>query len=244
MTGQRHLLTKPAQSRFRLALISLTLLGTGVGCLPSQSSKTELTMQVRSSGQPGVYTIVGTTNLPNQTRMTIQAVRSLRPVSTSRLTNQEQTYAILARQPIEVIDGKWETTLSLLKPGINGQSLENWQTHNAQLGLNLQPDDQVAFQAVTDPINRSLNVEQQSGNTTPGESLIVRFTADGKSYLQSEQALSIAPPAQTSKTSSAMNQMLGTPATVTVQVVSKQIKEPSKGKKQLNAPLAPAETLR
>lgn len=200
-------------------------------------------MQVAPSGQPGVYTVIGKTNLPNQTRMTIQAVRNLRPVSrASRLTNQEQTYVILARQPIEVMDGGWQTTLSLLKSAPNGRSLENWQTHNTQLGLNLEPDNQVAFQAVTDPVNRSLNVEQQSGNAAQGESLIVRFTADGKSYLQSEQALSILPPVQAAKPSSAMNQTLGTSAIV--QAVSKQIKEPSKGKKQLDAPLSPIEFLR
>ena len=200
-------------------------------------------MQVSPSGQPGVYTVVGKTNLPNQTRMTIQAVRNLRPMSrASRLTNQEQTYAILARQPIEVMNGQWETTLSLLKSAPNGRSLESWQTHSAQLGLNLEPDNQVAFQAVTDPVNRSLNVEQQSGNAVQGESLIVRFTADGKSYLQSEQAVSILPPVQAAKSTSAMDSTLGTLATV--QVISKQIKEPSKAKKQLDAPLSLIEFLR
>lgn len=244
MIGQRHLLTKPAQSRFIHTLVSLMLLGACAGCLPSRSSKTELTMQVAPSGKPGVYTVAGKTNLPNQTRMTIQAVRSLRPVSSpSQPTNQEPTYAILARQPIEVMNGGWQTTLSLLGSAPSGRSLENWQTNSAQLGLNLKPDDQVAFQAVTDPVNRSLNVEQQSGNTTPGESLIVRFTADGKSYLQSEQALSIAPP-QAAKPASAMNPTLGTSEIVKVQAISKQTQETSKAKQQLDAPLSPIEFLR
>ena len=244
MTGQRHLLTKPAQSRLTLVLLSLVLGGICAGCLPSRSPKTELTMQVSPSSQPGVYSVVGKTNLPDQTRITIQAVRSLRPVrGSSRLTNQAPTYAILARQPIAVIDGKWQTTLTLLNMTPSGKSLENWQTHNLQLGLNLEPEQQVTFQAVTDPADRSLKVEQPSENMAR-ESLIVRFTPDGKSYLQSEQALAIAPPSlQAAQPSSAMNPRLGAPTIVTVQAVSMQTKGAVNVRKQIDAPLSPQEFL-
>ncbi len=244
MTGQRHLLTKPAQSRLTLALTSLMLGGICAGCLPSRSPKTELTMQVSPSSQPGVYSVGGQTNLPDQTRITIQAVRSLQIVKdSSRLTNQEPTYAILARQPIAVMDGKWQTTLSLLTLAPSGKLLENWQTHNLQLGLNLEPDPRVTFQAVTDPADRSLKVEQPAENV-PRESLIVRFTTDGKSYLQSEQALAIAPPVlQAAKPSSAMNPLLGTPAIVPVQAVSMQTKGAANVQKQIDAPLSPQEFL-
>ncbi|MCY7273266.1 MAG: hypothetical protein LH702_05845 [Phormidesmis sp. CAN_BIN44] len=242
--SQPHLLTKPVQSRFIYSLLCLMLLVVCAGCLQAQSSRTELTMQAEPAGQPGVYIITGKTNLPNQTRITVQAVRTLRPVDrASRLTNQEQTHTILARQPVEVTDGKWQTTLNLLRAD-SGRSLETWQTHNSQLGLNLAPGNQVTFQAVTDPANRSLDVEQQPRTTAQGESLIIHFTTDGKSYLQAEQALSIAPPSlQAAKPSTAMNPKLGTPVIVMVPTISKQIRELSVSKSQLNAPLSASEFL-
>lgn len=237
-------MTHPRSLRF---LVPLMLVAVCTGCPQAQSSKTELTMQVEPAGQPGTYSITGSTNLPDRTQITIQAVRDLRVGNSSSLTNQEPIYSILAREQVEVANGKWQTTLNLLQPTPGGQPLEAWQVNNPQAGLNLEPDTRVAFLAVTNPVNRSLDIEQQSGNSGRGaEDVIVRFTADGKSYLQSKQILSIDPPkSQAAASAKAPNGNTNQKASVVkVEAVSKSLKAAPVTKSQVDAPLSPEEFLR
>ncbi|NDJ16575.1 hypothetical protein [Myxacorys almedinensis] len=162
-------------------------------------------MQVQPTGQAGVYTVSGRTNLPEQTRITVQAVRDLKAQPSSKLTNDfvklgtadRSTYSILGRTQVNVKDGQWQTSLNLLQsvpdrqtPGTPGL-LETWQVSKAQLGL--QPNPRVIFLAVTDPVSQALTVEQGSPSAAQ-DNLSIRFTNDGKSYLQAEQALVIEPP--------------------------------------------------
>jgi hypothetical protein len=201
-----------------------------VGCVQVRSSKTELTMQVEPAQQQGAYTVTGKTNLPDRTQITVQAIRNLR--MGDRVIHQNPTYSILSRTQVEVKEGKWETTLNLLQAP-NGQPLEVWQASRPQTGLTLEPDTKVTFLAVTDPVTRSLNVAEQNQGA---ESLVVRFTADGRSYLQADQVLTISPP------TSPIGQSNQKPERV--KVAAKAMQGAGDLKEQSDAPIAPQAFLR
>ncbi|KAM3089707.1 hypothetical protein ACKFKG_32785 [Phormidesmis sp. 146-35] len=204
-----------------LAFLSLIC----VGCVQVRSSKTELTMQVEPAQQRGAYTVTGKTTLPDRTQITVQALRTLQPGD--RLSNQQPTYSILSRTQVEVKEGKWEATLNLLRTP-QGQPQEVWQTGRA--GLNLEPDTKVTFLAVTDPVARSLDVAQGT------DSLVVRFTADGRSYLQADQVLTISPPTPPISQRDLTSQR--------VRVAAKAIERSDDLKGQTDAAIAPQAVLR
>jgi hypothetical protein len=157
-----------------VTLISLLIFCTGCTQIPflaSAQQTTNLSMQVEATGETGVYKISGQTNLPDRTRITVQAIRALQVPRRDPQVASDRSYSILARTQVAVEKGKWQASLNLLQPGTNGK-LETWQQSNQALDLKLQPDNQVRFLAVTS----------------------VQFTSDGKSYLQIEQFLSIDPP--------------------------------------------------
>jgi hypothetical protein len=198
-------------------LISLLILCTGCAQIPflenSQQATTNLSMQVETTGEPGVYRISGQTNLPEQTRITVQAVRALQIPGRDSQIASERSYSILARDQVNVEKGKWQTTLNLLKAGQNG-ALETWQQSNQELALRLQADNQVRFVAFTDPTQSSIEVQS---NRQGSEATSVQFTADGRSYLQTEQFVQIEPP--TTKVASQKSET--TVVSVAVQPVDK-----------------------
>ncbi len=137
-----------------LLLSALSL--TNVGCQPLKllglrSDSIELQLAVTQTA-PGTYTIVGDTNLPENTRVAVAAVRYLS-------LKQEQlpapatkpTYSILAYQTAQVSNGQWQAQLNLWHVGPNGQYQEAWQAEQAQLKLSLQPQPEVLFLAMLNP---------------------------------------------------------------------------------------------
>ncbi|BAU14221.1 hypothetical protein LEP3755_47660 [Leptolyngbya sp. NIES-3755] len=174
-------------------LISFLILCTGCTAIPflgnGQTLKTDLSMQVEPTRDPGIYQITGSTNLPDQTRLTIQAIRNLQPNSQSE---SGQSYSILARTEVKVEKGKWQTSLNLLPQ----DRLEAWQKTARSLNLKSEPEKQVQFLAMTDPTQNSIEIQEQS-STTANQGTSVQFTADGRSYLQAEQILTIEPPTAT-----------------------------------------------
>ncbi len=164
-------------------LIAVLVFCTGCTAIPfySQTAKTELSMQVESTRDPGIYQVTGRSNLPNQTRLTIQAIRNLQPNSQSG-----QSYSILAQTEVKVEQGKWQTSLNLLQQ----DKLEAWQKTAKALNLKSEPEKQVRFLAVTEPTENSIGIQSQS-TATGNQGTSIQFTADGRSYLQAEQVLSI-----------------------------------------------------
>lgn len=172
-----------------VTLFSLLIFCTGCTQIPflaSSQHTTNLSMQVEATGETGLYKISGQTNLPERTRITVQAIRALQIPGRDSQATSDRSYSILARTQVTVENGKWQASLNLLQPSTNGK-LEIWQQSNQALDLKLQPDNQVRFLAVTDPEN-SIEIQSKTQGTT------VQFTSDGKSYLQTEQFLSIDPP--------------------------------------------------
>lgn len=186
MKSFQEFLRKSAAS----ALISLLIFCTGctqISFLGSAQPTTSLSMQVEATGEPGVYKVLGQTNLPERTRVTVQAIRALQSPGRDSQVASERSYSILARTQVNVEKGQWQTSLNLLQSGTDGK-LESWQQSNQALDLKLQPDHRVRFLAVTDPTENSIEVQSKTQETS------VQFTADGKSYLQTAQLMSIEPP--------------------------------------------------
>lgn len=193
-------------------------------------------MQVEPTGKRGIYQVTGRTNLPEQTQFTIQAIRGLQASQSSSQTKSAQTYSILARTQAKVEKGKWQATLNLLQSGDQGE-LETWQQSNESLNLQFQPENQVRFLATTNPTEDSIELQQRSDSPTQdAQTTSVQFTADGKSYLQTEQFLTIDPPV--AKLASRQ------PVQTTVRVAVQPINKTTDVKQQTDAGLAIKEWMR
>lgn len=167
-----------------------TLLRSG-----SQASTPELTVnQVEPANRPGVYDVTGSTNLPEKTKITVSAVRYLQANPQQLLdSTTEPVYSILARQPVEVNQGKWQASLNLWQVASDGKYQEAWQLHQSDLQEDLNPALIVTFLATVDPVNRPDTLQdwldsQQDKNF---RSELVRFTPDGEWYLQASQTVPI-----------------------------------------------------
>lgn len=191
MKGFQKLLQRCASGTLILLLMFCTSCSTIPFFESNQSSMTELSMQVEPKGQTGIYQITGHTNLPDQTPLTVQAIRNLQAPNPKSQTDLAPTYSILAQTQVKVENGKWQVSLNLLQPSEEG-TLEPWQQNARSLNLKLQPESQVRFLAVTEPTGKSIGLQQRAD--TANQATSVQFTADGRSYLQAKQSLTIEPP--------------------------------------------------
>lgn len=199
--------------RLLIRLLSLSVLLLSTSCAqirwlpPNAGATADLSVTVTASQIPGTYTIAGSANLPDQTEMTIAAVRYLYlgvPVGVaaqygaSEQLNPNPTYSVLAYQTVQVNQGKWQTDLNLWQVAPNGSFQESWQLEQPRLKLALQPDANVIFLATLAPIEQLAQLEQQLNRQgLKLESGIVRTTAEGQRYAQVNQLMSIALPTGT-----------------------------------------------
>ena len=225
-----------SQSRCSIPSLTLGLVLCCVGCAPAKTLKPELTLQVQPMSQSGRYAVSGQTTLPNQSRITVQAVRPLKPLPTARLTNQQPLYAILDRQQVEVTDGKWQANLNLWGE-TTGPAQELWQIKNSQLGLALRPETDVTFLAVSDALNGPLDIKTNKDTNQPLENAVLQFSRDGSAYLQAKQITTISPPVS----QTALKIIAPTAVQLKATAISSQ---QSEQKRQNDAPLLPLEYLR
>lgn len=172
------------------------------GCTQIQSlfqwSEADLKIQVTDTDTPGLYIIRGSTNLPEDTQISVAAVRYLQLESLDRTAtplNPNPTYSILAYAPATVKQGEWQTQLNLWQVAADGNYRESWQIEQNQLGLSLQPDETVIFLATLTPIDELSALEQELAKR--GIRLAqgsVLSTSDGFRYAQVQQALAVALP--------------------------------------------------
>jgi hypothetical protein len=120
----KRLLTKQTLSPFKGLVIIALLLILSTGCsqapltlqqlpslLPNLSSNANFQIRVTPSSPAGVYTVAGDTNLPDESRITVAAIRYLRQDEQRLLyLNPNLTYSILAYEDVKVSKGKWQTT--------------------------------------------------------------------------------------------------------------------------------------
>lgn len=216
--------------------------------IPNQASTVDFQLQVTPAQRPGVYIVRGTTDLPDSDRITVAAIRYLRPDNPVVLTSsQNPTYSILAYQEAKIANGKWETALNLWQVAPAGQFQETWQLDQAKLGLSLDPEPEVTFLATLAPTDSlaalELQLAKQDRKLTRS---LVRSTAEGERYLQASQVLPIALP--TGKTvppqprSEDANGGWGD-RYVLLPEPQNPIKLEQPGKRRTDAPLSPAEFL-
>ncbi|MEB3360208.1 MAG: hypothetical protein VKK04_26010 [Synechococcales bacterium] len=144
--------------------------------------------QVEQSDRPGTYIVAGSTTLPDQTRITVAAVRPLKDAT------NETSYAILSRQAATVEKGLWQVTLDLWQVANDGTFKETWQLSESSLNTQFQALPDVTFMATVEPQEAApfrQQIERQ------GEDLlatIIRYSSDGELYLQASKTLSLALP--------------------------------------------------
>lgn len=216
--------------------------------LPNLSSDANFQLRVTPSGRSGVYTVAGSTNLPDKSRITVAAVRYLRsnkplsPTYTPTLT-----YSILDYQDVKVNEGKWQTTLNLWKTAPDGQFKEAWQLDQSKLGLTFAAEPDVTFLATVDPITSLSKLEsllEKQGIKLV--SSVVRNTTEGEQYVQAIQVLPIGLP--TGKTaapplrSEDVNGGWG-PRYLLIPEPPNTNKFEQPNKRRTNAPLSPTELL-
>jgi hypothetical protein len=159
------------------------------GCVKIQNQAVTLGLKVASAGRPGVYTVSGTTTLPDRTPVIIQGVRYLKQRGDT--AQDPADYSILARQTTRAQGGQWSATLNLLQPGPNGVQQEAWQ-FSAREAKQLDAAPDVIFTATTPPTYPTQNTEQQldTRNRRPDQGAVV-YTNDGEWYLLAQQPLPI-----------------------------------------------------
>ena len=194
--------TQLLYSRSKFVVI-LLLLAFCVSCSSSKPPQTDLKINVQSATRPGLYNVTGSTNLPDQSQITVTAIRYL-PATDPQLLGLESdvSYSILDRQIVEVAQGKWETNLNLWQVAPDGRLQEAWQIGASKIGISLNPSNEVSFIATFDPaahIQKSQQPQQQQQQQqqpTPDlEGTLVRFTSEGLPYVKASKTLQIPLPA-------------------------------------------------
>ncbi len=234
----------------------LILLFGSYGCVQKAPEEVLLEIKsVQSASSQGVYTVAGTTNLPEYSRISVMAVRYLSPVvEEERVSLRSEVIpnrSILARENVEVKQGQWEATLKLWQVAPDGSFQEVWQTHQQQ--MKLSPESRVNFIAVFNPGGQQKESERvTSANNVENldlEGKLVRFTNEGEKFVQATQAEFI--PLPEGKTvpprpqPEDINGGWGNRYQIRPQpVVSRTIKVPATKSQETNAPLNPSEFLR
>ncbi|NEO98195.1 MAG: hypothetical protein F6K58_05775 [Symploca sp. SIO2E9] len=180
-----------------LSIILLLILNTGcsqlplsqnklTSLLPGISSEADFKISVTPLNNKGEYEVEGTTNFPDKSRITVAAIRYLRPDNElSTEISSEPIYSILDYKDVKVNKGKWQTTLELWKIAPDGQYQETWQLEKPKLGLSLEPAAEVTFLATLEPTTSLSAIEQQLAKQSIRlTSSLVSNTADGQNYVQ------------------------------------------------------------
>lgn len=182
-------------------LASLTALLLLMSSCGSNTKQAEVELKINSvqpTGRPGVYTVNGTTNLPASTKLAVAAIRDLSSENKQFGNSEDNNYSILAREWVEVTNGKWQTTLNIWQVAPDGTYQEPWQLNSSVPGINIEAAPDVKFIATFDKASQSSELE-----TPPLRGGLVRFTNDGQQFVQANQTQAIDIP--TGKTAPPIN---------------------------------------
>lgn len=191
----------PRSLRRGILLGLVTALSAGLaacGETPLSSDVNKLLLTVESGDSPGVYQLSGTTDLPEDTELMVQAVRVLTPNGqTLPEDSPDEHYAILDRDRVLVSDGRWDVELQLWNNN-GGESSESWQLQLPQSDRSFTPDNEVRFTVSMPPTGdeRALESQWQKSKQTPSDG-VVDFTPDGEWFLKAEESIAITPPGAT-----------------------------------------------
>jgi len=175
-------------------LVATALLLSTTSCIQPREVPLQLNLEVKPANRAGVYRVMGTTNLPEQSKIVVTGIRYLQPSNGSApQTNTEVNYSILARQIVEVVEGKWEANLNLWQVAPDGRYVESWNLNSAR--ATAKPLPQVLFTAVFEPDNQQAAIQREfSQRAKRIDGTLIRFTPSGQRYLQVSQTLTLDPP--------------------------------------------------
>ncbi len=186
----------------RAVIASSVLLLASTGCVNQSQNEVQLEIQgIQREDGKGLYKVAGTTNLPESSRIAVTAVRYLRAATNGEQiigdNNENINRSILARQIVEVKQGKWEADLNLWQVAPNGNFEEAWQLNKDK--KNLTPESEVSFIATFNPggqlpASDKENSQQLTQQYQQLEGKLLRFTNEGERYVQASQYRSISVP--------------------------------------------------
>ncbi|MEM6752863.1 MAG: hypothetical protein AAF630_07835 [Cyanobacteria bacterium P01_C01_bin.38] len=186
----------------RTVIASSLVLLASTGCVNKSQNEVQLEIQgIQRENGKGLYKVAGTTNLPESSRIAITAVRYLRTVKDGEQivgdNNQNINRSILARQIVEVKQGKWEADLNLWQVAPNGNFEEAWQLN--QDYKNLTPQREVSFIATFNPVGQlpvsdKDNPQKSIPQYQKLEGKSLRFTNEGEKYVQASKYRAISLP--------------------------------------------------
>lgn len=251
----RHKLRNLTAANY-LAAIFVVLLTLSYGCVQKAQEEVQLEIKsVQPSASNGIYSVDGSTNLPDSSLISVMAVRYMRPQFGQQeqlLSDENTNRSILARQIVEVKQKQWQADMNLWKVARDGSFQESWQADQAL--TRLTPASGVTFIATFDPASQPRLADeptwkQPHQDTQKLEGKLIRFTNEGERYVQASQTLSI--PLPTGKTTPPrrppedVNDGWGKRDQIQPQSYSTKVTllPPTKFK-QTNAPLTPSEILR
>jgi hypothetical protein len=242
---------------YSLAAIAFILLTASFGCTQKAQTGVQLEIKnVQSDSSSGLYNLSGITNLPESSKIAITAVRYLRSPENqgeSQSSDVDINRSILARQIVQVKQGKWESQLNLWQPATDGTLQEAWQKNDGK--KTMMPDDEVTFIATYDPNSQSLNLngekkEQATAEIPEVEGKLIRFTNEGQRYVQASvtqpinlpSGKTVSPQPQPEDVNGGWGTRYQIPATPSVTTAS--FAAPTKEKPSTTAPLNPNQLLR
>ncbi|MEB3213463.1 MAG: hypothetical protein VKL39_19095 [Leptolyngbyaceae bacterium] len=152
-------------------------------------------LKVEPTSRPGVYAVTGNTTLPDQSQITVAAIRLLNEAFETVDEDRQPTYEILDRQFADVENGQWSARLNLWRIDADGDFQETWQITQQRLATQFEPSPEVTFSATFDPAQQFPGfqdvVEEGSRLAKPS---LAQYNSDGEVYLQASRKLSIALP--------------------------------------------------
>jgi hypothetical protein len=200
-----------------------------------------------------MYTISGSATLPDQTQITVAAVRLLEAPQNRDDDMTEQSYEILARQSASVDQGAWQTNLNLWQVASTGDFQEAWQISQTHLETDFIPSPEVTFTATFDPTQQPLEFQsriEEEGNLA--RQSLAQYNSDGELYLQASRTLTLALPTGSTAPADATEPIVKlTPSSSTPQIVEttavdggNETAESVTTRSRTDAPLTPQEFLR
>lgn len=150
--------------------------------------------QIAETSQPGGFTLSGIATLPNQTPLTVSAVRRLNPEANGSSSDREPLFSILDRKLAVVQDGRWQAQLELWEVSPEGFYQETWQRSDNGL-VTGQASSAIEFRATLEPVDLSrAAIKNRPATLDQAANPLLNFTPDGQPYLKASESRVVALP--------------------------------------------------
>ena len=182
-----------------LSAVLIVVLTTACDRLPTlgRGGQTPITLtidQIAEPNQPGAFTLSGIATLPNQTPLTVSAVRRLIPEATGPSSDQEPLFSILDRKSAVVQDGRWQAQLAIWEVSPEGFYQEPWQRSDNGLAAS-QASTAIEFRATLEPTDLNQTaIKNRAAILDQATNPLLNFTPDGQPYLKASESRVVALP--------------------------------------------------